>query len=567
MIFLALAADLALAAVPRIVGSPVIDNPSFNGVANTMMYTVTVAVDGTAADRAHDAKVGFVSDDDYTTCTGTTAWKWSHSQRFDTTDTRSWTLYNFLPGTSYRYKVTIGTGGSARSRCGALTTTTASTPTVPANLAALNLVYDWGGASHPADTRYVLVETEDCGTSGSSPTRQYVVVLDPVNEAIVWYLDIAAASNVRGGTSTGYRYQPGTTDTSGRIVMTVDRRYVFEWAFDGTVINSHDFGAGDECAGTTGSEGPCPHHDVFKSDDTGRTYVLASKRTTVDATGTAWDRSCGTDAYFVDDGFDVLSSRSDDVTAEHSVMSDYGYDPTVDGGPHEAELSSRPAACEADTWNNIFDPAWGTIDWTHANAIGASKYGASEMVDVSLKEWNQVLRFNANTGELVWSLSSESGWSDFGTIGKAAGIVGDADFAGQHEVHPVGPDTLLIFDNHGAGGGARVLELALDTSAWSATIEKSWAMVDAGGRALGCGIEGSGELVPDSADGHVLGDCPAKYTISELDDPTGNTGTPALSISLPDGTHDAFCTAGGPTSRASIMGWQRAFPLAHVGEF
>ena len=73
-LLLALSID-AQAAVPRIVGTPVVTNPSFNGVANTMMYDVTVTVSNAGADAMHVATVGSVSEDDFLGCTRTAAWR------------------------------------------------------------------------------------------------------------------------------------------------------------------------------------------------------------------------------------------------------------------------------------------------------------------------------------------------------------------------------------------------------------------------------------------------------------------------------------------------------------
>ncbi len=92
--FLVLVPRAAFAVVPMFDGAPVVANPSWDGVANTMMYTVTVTVDGYAADSDHAAVVGFT--DDYTTCAAST-FKWSQPKFFDTTATRTWTLYNFEP--------------------------------------------------------------------------------------------------------------------------------------------------------------------------------------------------------------------------------------------------------------------------------------------------------------------------------------------------------------------------------------------------------------------------------------------------------------------------------------
>ncbi len=551
----------AFAVVPRIVGTPVVENPSFNGIANTMMYEVTVTVDGTGADPGHTATVGYASEDDYTTCMGTTAWKWAPAQRFNTTDTRSWTLYNFIPGKTYYYKVTVGKGPTSRSRCGVLETTAAPTPTLPTNLSYLNLQYEKSGAEF--DTRYMLFESDDCGiTLGGA--RDYLIVADAVNETIVWYLDVAAGVGRPSATGGGFRYQPGPTATSGRILMAVGKSTLVEWAFDGTVANSYDFSTIGECDGGPGSTGPCLHHDMFKSDDTGNTYVMTAALGTITTEDSPWEPACGTDTPFVNDGFTVLDD-SFTLASEHYLMDDYGYDPAVDGGPNAMMHAARPHTCMGDTWSNAFDSD-GVVDWTHANSIAASQFGAIEFIDMSIKEWDQVVRFNARTGDLVWRLSPHVDYSDWGPIVQAPGIVGTADFADQHDVHAIAANTLLMLDNQGDTGGARALQIHLTASPPTATIEKSWAMVNAGGNPLECELEGSAEMVPDSDNAFVL--CANLRIAAELDDPTGNTGSsPPLVISLPNGTTDEFCTTGGPEERSSLRGWHRAFPLATVGAF
>ena len=96
-----LAPRVAAAVVPDFVGNPVVGNPSWGGVTNTMMYTVTVEVDGIAANANHNGIVAYMSDDDYATVgcdDDAVTWKNSKVQVFDTTYTRTWTLYNFQPG-------------------------------------------------------------------------------------------------------------------------------------------------------------------------------------------------------------------------------------------------------------------------------------------------------------------------------------------------------------------------------------------------------------------------------------------------------------------------------------
>jgi hypothetical protein len=563
---LGLAPATATAASARMVTKPLIANPSLDGVVNTMMYTVTVAVAGVGKGADYTARVGFAPADEYTTCSRT-SWKWAQPQTFDSTTTRTWTLYNFIPGKAYVYRVLVGTGARAQSTCGLLSTRAAPKPTLPLDLSYLNIQYERGGAGHPSDTKYVILETGDCGGTSASPgdARDYIVALDVENETIVWYLDTAAASGLDSGSSAGWRYQPGTTSTSGRILMSYANRYLYEWAFDGTTVNFYDFGDSGQCDGDKGSTGPCLHHDLYKSDATGFTYTLASSLSSIGPTGTDWEDTCSTDSLFVDDGWAALDDTYT-LLDTRSLIDDYGYDPTVYGGPHAAGIASRTSSCDADFWSGVFDRAWEVNDWMHANAIAVSSFGSTDMLDVSLKSWDQILRFDAETGALQWTLSPHPDDSDWDVV-KAAGVVGDTGFSDQHGVHAIAADQLMMFDNQGNADGARVLEISLDEATATATIEKSWAMVNAAGNQMKCGSEGTAEVIPDSTD-HVLGVCAEFRTVSELDDPTGNSGTsPPLVISLPNGTTDDVCTSGGPDEREDIHGWQRAFPTSTVGEF
>jgi len=566
----ALVPGTAFAVVPMFVGMPVVGNPSFNGVPNTMMYTVTVTVDGFAADADHAAVVGFT--DDYTTCAGS-VWKYSLPKFFDTTATRTWTLYNFEPGQTYYYKVRVGppTGGTARMVCGELTTMAAPTPTLPANLANLNLVYDKAGPSNRFRSRYVLMETDDCGATATSTmnARDYLIVVDPLAESIVWYLDLRAMTNLPTASSTGWRYQPGTTVTSGRILMTMNKRYLYEWSFDGTQVSYGDFAPMGECDGTSGADGPCIHHDAYKSDVSGNTYVLSSKLAPDDAIGTEWEDMCGATSRFIDDGYQVLNRRYM-VTSDRFLMDDYMYDPSVDGGPNAEEDAMSRIACESVTWDHFFDSSWGMIDWTHANSLAGSRYGTMEVLDLSVKGWDEVVRINAMTGARLWTLSSHPDWSDWGEIQMATGITGEAAFADQHDAHAVSADAMMMFDNLGDPAGARVLRITMAGRGASrtATIDRSWAVVDAAGDPLYCPLEGSGQEIQDTSGARVLANCNDEYTVVELSDSTGATGSvPPLAISLPDGTSDDFCLAGGPTDRSRIRGWHRSFPLSRVGEF
>jgi hypothetical protein len=552
---------------PRIVGRTRITNPSFNGVANTMMYDVRVTVDGTGADADHVARVGFVPTADYTTCAdAATEWKWASSQTFDTTATRTWSLYNFVPGTAYTYKFEVGDpSGTTRVRCGPLRSMAATTPRLPTYLGYLNLQYEKSGATY--DTEYVLFETTDCGQGAPGGPSYYIVAVDVDAEAIVWYLDVAAMTGLANGSGSGFHYQQGPTPQEDHLLLNVGKRHMYEWAFDGTTNNTRDFAPSGECAGDTGSNGPCVHHDVFTSFESGNTYMLATSASSKDATGTAWETNCGTGSVFLEDGFRIVDSNWDDVGL-YSLMADYGYDPTVDGGPGDTAVAARPDSCDASLWNS-FDPAYGVMEWTHTNSISASSFDGSEVIDLSLREWDQILRFDASTGDLLWRLSPNDGYSDW-PMRKESTVAGRAAFRAQHDVHAIGPDTLMMLDNGGAGAsGSRVLEIELRASPDAAWVTKSWTLVDAAGDPMICQIEGTGQQVPGSDD-HVLAMCAQSYAFMELDDPTGNSGTPPpLFVQLPDGRMGApeICTTGGPTNIHDMHGWHKGYPATRLGEF
>lgn len=192
------------------------------------------------------------------------------------------------------------------------------------------------------------------------------------------------------------------------------------------------------------------------------------------------------------------------------------------------------------------------------------------MLDVSVRAWDQILRVDADDGSYVWTLASDPDYSDWRPLRMAAGITGRRSFGGQHDVHDVGGNSLLMLDNIGDPAASRVLRIAL-TPPSTATIDRSWALVDSSGTPLDCPVEGSAQEVPGTSGESVLASCNDEFAIVELDDssgyPTGYTIEPPLVISLPDGTSDDFCTTGGPTARDMLRGFYRAFPLASVGAF
>jgi hypothetical protein len=100
----------------------------------------------------------------------------------------------------------------------------------------------------------------------------------------------------------------------------------------------------------------------------------------------------------------------------------------------------------------------------------------------------------------------------------------------------------------------------------STTIRRSWALVDESGAPLDCPLEGTAQMVAGGQ--HVLSVCSAQYAFMELDDPSGNSGSPPpLFVHLPDGTSAPICTSAGPSDRDQILGWHKVFPLTNIGTF
>jgi hypothetical protein len=563
----AILSPLAVAApgvTPTVVsGYPIVANPEFGRTPNTMMYTVTVRVSDTYDDEAHTAVVGFtdIAPRRAGACSSG-PFQFSQPQVFNT-DTRTWTLYNFQPGTPYYYKVRIGAPGSYRVYCGELATAETPVPTIPDDLDALDIqVTRAPGAT--VHTKYVLMDTDDCG---GRRALGYLLVVDTSTGEIVWYLDVdAAASDIAGSARlSGWRYQPGPTATSGRIHAIIGKKRVAEFGFDGAQISAYD---SEGCDGS--GSGPCFHHDVWKSDATEKTYVLTTlQNLDTSTTGTSWDGFDCSTSLFNDDGFAVLSgSGSYTIASDRYLMQDFDYDPETDGGPHEGTVG-----CSSPTWDTNF--VYDAIDWTHVNSVSAStSFGGYEVVDVSLKEWDQVVRINPSTNDLVWRLSPHESYSDMDIV-TAPGVAGAASFGDQHDAHSDGAGHLLMFDNTG-DTGSRVLRFSFTGGTGrapptTATIDRSWIMTDADGNPLSCPIEGSGEIVPGTGGQRVLALCNADYTIAELSDPDGDVDddddgvpddVPALVVSLPQ---FGYCPGG--VNRDSIGGWFRAFPLESVGEF
>ena len=183
--------------------------------------------------------------------------------------------------------------------------------------------------------KLVLFDTDDCSENGN-----YLVAIDADTGKYVWYLDIPALTGDAKARVQGWRFQAAGDGylTSDRILASYStgdhRQYLMELELDGTVIARKDFGLldtgedGHLCDGSgKTSNGPCPHHDAFKSDLTGETYALVSENSDISTVGNdTWTTSrCPHPPYrFVGDGWTTLSDDYTTLSTDY-LIDDLGF--------------------------------------------------------------------------------------------------------------------------------------------------------------------------------------------------------------------------------------------------
>ena len=257
------------------------------------------------------------------------------------------TLYNFEPGFDYDYRVEVG--GPGIPAFGDL-----GVATLPVGLAFLDLTVSGVGS-----TNYVLFDTDGCDE------EKYVVVYDLDGGFVSWYQSIA--DETFGDDLTGFSYSPGR-DT---IYAIVDKAGVYEWDWGGAVLHSRDMRS--DCSGSIGDVGPCPHHDVRKPSG-GSTWVIASRLDTTTPLGDFSPR-CNADQHLVDDGVLGLDGTWS-VIDDDTLITDLGYDPSVDAGPDAVKV-----LCDSTYYEDVFNSDAdfdGEIDWTHVNGFTAGRPGSQE---------------------------------------------------------------------------------------------------------------------------------------------------------------------------------------------
>jgi hypothetical protein len=391
-----------------------------------------------------------------------------------------------------------------------------------------------------------------------------LIIVDTDGGYIAWYQDVTTVTG--SNQLTGWSYTDDQT-----ILLAMNQGEFWEWALDGSEV-AHETHWGD-CSGAVGDDGPCPHHDLYRTSATGKTYV-ATGSTYDAATPSAsndfadWKDNSSVNEGFVNDGLRVYPSGFGTWTG-YTLIDDMEFDPDSDGGPDPYCLGY---------WPNTFELS--VCDWTHANSITAKQIGAVELVALSLREWSHVLQYRVDTNDLQWSVNGED-QTNYGTLSLEvdSGVTGedgsDASFLGQHHVTYYGGG-LLMFDNRKdaqlrtESTSGRVIQVDIDSTGGTATIVRSWVMREQGSPWAGLDCRqglGSAVVVQGTNGDHVLATCGHPTVIQELDEYDGdNTRDPLLEISLDSSTSYDFCTTGTDPSQDDHT-FYRAHPMVTLGEF
>ncbi len=479
------------------------------------------------------------------------AWRWGD---WTAAAENNQTLWNFKPGVTYQYRVESDDADAAVATLG--------TPTLPTELSGITLTLDGevdGSGAPEYDTRYVLVDTTDCGD-----TKAYLMAVNVFRNPatggglvpfISWYQDVDEATGLTGANVTGTEIVGD--DANGGMLVIVDHRHVYQWDWAGHEVHHKDYS--DTCSNAVDDFGPCPHHAAYNTSS-GETWIVTARLDTgTPHTSGTWS-GCAANQYFVNDGLDVLDSTWSTVSSSVSLMTDYPdtpYDPNVYEGPNPGPGCDTPYYA-ADLFGGS-----GEIDWMHMNAVAPYTVGGVSYALVSLKDFNEIALIADPAlvgGEADWVLNGmdlatrpHTSGSAL-TISMAAGITGAAEFSDQHDLR-YAAGLLQFLDNNGEsvhGDDSRVLRVDVDAAGGNAEIVASFVVTDRAGDPQSCPAQGSARVVPGTAGDTVMALCNKEKMVSELDDPTG-TAMPALM------TLSATCSTG------TLTGWYRAFPLSTLG--
>ncbi len=270
-------------------------------------------------------------------------------------------------------------------------------------------------------------------TSGGLTNRMYL--LDAAGE-VVWYQDVLPLEpDPKEAFWDGYGWDPD----AATLLALIGHRRVVVMGLDGRILEDHAL----EHLGS---------HEVRRWE--GRLYVPVTRSFVHE--GETW----------LEDGYAVLGPGG--ATERVTWLRDAGLDPETD------PTFDAPVPRAGKYWGPWLGGA--SVDWTHVNAVDAGWVDGREKVWLSLKNLNQVLQLDAESGLVDWRMgdSGEDGARSRGDFVWSDDSVVDEWFGGQHGVNR-GPDgTLWMFDNGNRNAtsalrDARALQLAWDEAAGTVT--------------------------------------------------------------------------------------------------
>ena len=227
-------------------------------------------------------------------------------------------------------------------------------------------------------------------------------------------------------------------------------------------------------------------------------------------------------------------------------------------------------------WTGYFD-GYPPIDWTHVNSLTVSSQAVSsvahEVLDLSLKPWDQIVRYDTVGSAILWSLNGQDNAS-YGEDLASSIPTTATDFENQHDVTVDTAGNILLFDNTGDGpSSARVMQLQWDSGFTTATITRVWPITTpVSGGSNQCSAQGSAEFVPPgtASSQSVVAMCPDQKLVQQLRKTMSGGTTVSASLYLDPDTSSctSTCFCGSATGTpASVKGWTRAFQVSKIGVF
>jgi hypothetical protein len=326
-------------------------------------------------------------------------------------------LLRLIADTAYEVRVfSLREDGSCPS--GVAVANFVSGPLPPSLRHSVNL------SSGQAGFDLMLMENHPIATD--SEDRDDLLLVQDAAGRVVWYYVIPSDPDLPGNAWTAFGVQ---ARANGNLVFHAGGYYGFEEiTMDGRRVR--------HVPARTGTLVRTTHHDFTELPD-GRLLFLAREERMVPRADGGAPRLVRGDTL---NTLDLETGEAKQVWTVFDML-----DP-----------NQRP-----DHWRGMAEDA---EDWTHANTVSLGLRGN---VLLSLRSMDQVISLSPDLKALEWRLGGPGGQFEFADPTDR--------FFGQHTVHEVAPNRLLMFDNgvfRPEGEYSRGLELELDFA--SMTARKVW---------------------------------------------------------------------------------------------